>query len=210
VGENILDYSVNTAAVTVNLNATSPNATNLPLLTDTFTLLIGTNFNDILRGSATRSMVINAAGGVDQVYGGSGRDILIGGVAADQIFGGGGDDILVGGRISYDGVIAGLLAIQREWARTDLGYMERRANLRGQTTGGINGTYYLRSRTSTTDPLPGTLPEDNAVDALMGQLDRDWFLASERTGAVDTTADRQANAALPNFEEKELTGNVTW
>jgi hypothetical protein len=58
--------------------------------------------------------------------------------------------------------------------------------------------------------LPGTLPEDSAVDALMGQLDRDWFLASEKAGVVDTTSDRQANAALPNFEEKELTGNITW
>ena len=209
-GDNVLDYSVNTAAVTVNLNAATPNATNLPVLSDTFAILIGTNYNDILRGSATRGMVINASGGVDQVYGGSGRDILIGGVAADQIFGGGGDDILVGGRVSYDSAIVGLLAIQREWARTDLGYTERLANLRGQTAGGLNGTYYLRSRTSSTDPLPGTLPEDSAVDALMGQLDRDWFLASEKAGVVDTTSDRQANAALPNFEEKELTGNITW
>ncbi|MFM8326538.1 MAG: hypothetical protein ACKN9U_16895, partial [Pirellulaceae bacterium] len=79
-GDNVLDYSVNTAAVTVNLNAATPNATNLPVLSDTFAILIGTNYNDILRGSATRGMVINASGGVDQVYGGSGRDILIGGV----------------------------------------------------------------------------------------------------------------------------------
>ena len=209
-GDNVLDYSVNTAAVTVNLNATTPNATNLPLLTDTFAILIGTNYNDILRGSSSRGMVINASGGVDQVYGGSGRDILIGGIAADQIFGGGGDDILVGGRVTYDGVIAGLLAIQKEWLRTDLGYMERRANLRGQTAGGVNGTYYLRSRIGSSDPLPGTLPEDSAVDALMGQLDRDWFLASEKVGFVDTTSDRQGNPALPDFEEKERTGDVTW
>ncbi|MFM8175540.1 MAG: hypothetical protein ACKN81_18525, partial [Pirellulaceae bacterium] len=209
-GENILDYSVNTAAVTVNLQATTPNATNLPLLADSFSVLVGTNYNDVLRGSLTRGMVINGSGGVDQVYGGNGRDILIGGAAADQVFGGGGDDILVGGRVSFDGVIAGLLAVRREWLRTDLGYIERRANLRGETTGGLNGTYYLRSRTSSSDPLPGTLPEDNVVDALLGQLDRDWFLVSEKAGVVDTTSDRQANAALPNFEEKELTGNVTW
>jgi hypothetical protein len=44
----------------------------------------------------------------------------------------------------------------------------------------------------------------------MGQLDRDWFLASEKAGVVDTTSDRQANATLPNFEEKELTGIITW
>ncbi|MFM8327093.1 MAG: hypothetical protein ACKN9U_19725, partial [Pirellulaceae bacterium] len=120
-GENILDYSVNTAAVTVNLQATTPNATNLPLLADSFSVLVGTNYNDVLRGSLTRGMVINGSGGVDQVYGGNGRDILIGGAAADQVFGGGGDDILVGGRVSFDGVIAGLLAVRREWLRTDLG-----------------------------------------------------------------------------------------
>jgi hypothetical protein len=102
------------------------------------------------------------------------------------------------------------LAIQKEWLRTDLGYMERRANLRGQTAGGVNGTYYLRSRIGSSDPLPGTLPEDSAVDALMGQLDRDWFLASEKVGFVDTTSDRQGNPALPDFEEKERTGDVTW
>jgi parallel beta-helix repeat protein len=209
-GDNVLDYSLSTVAVTVNLNAAVPSGTNLPKLADSFSLLIGTNFNDILRGSTLRGMVINGSGGSDQIYGGNGRDILIGGIAVDQVFGGGGEDILVGGRVAYDGVIEGLLAIQREWSRTDLGYMERRANLRGQTAGGLNGTYYLRSRTSSSDPLPGTLPEDNAVDALMGQLDRDWFLASEKAGVVDTTSDRQANASLPNFEEKELTGIITW
>jgi hypothetical protein len=44
----------------------------------------------------------------------------------------------------------------------------------------------------------------------MGQLDRDWFLASEKVGFVDTTSDRQGNPALPDFEEKERTGDVTW
>ncbi|MEX0311216.1 MAG: hypothetical protein AB3N17_13340, partial [Tateyamaria sp.] len=58
--------------------------------------VIGTDFNDILRGNATDNL-IDGGLGRDFIEGREGNDTLIGGADNDRLFGGDGDDVLQGG-----------------------------------------------------------------------------------------------------------------
>jgi Ca2+-binding RTX toxin-like protein len=68
-------------------------------------IVIGSTFNDILRGSDDANELFGAKGhdelyggaGSDRLYGGEGEDKLFGGSGSDWLFGGGGVDILYGG-----------------------------------------------------------------------------------------------------------------
>jgi Ca2+-binding RTX toxin-like protein len=93
-GIDLLDLSDASAGLTLTLvqnsGNTTVNLTSVGLGTDTYKNiegLIGSDFNDVLTGSANG----------DRLYGGGGPDTISGGGGADTIGGGGGADLLNGG-----------------------------------------------------------------------------------------------------------------
>jgi PKD domain-containing protein/hemolysin type calcium-binding protein len=122
--------------------------------------------NDVLMGGAGNNVVFGEAGD-DTLYGNFGRNLLIGGAGADRLLGRPGDDILVGGTTAFDANEAALLAIIAEWTSA-ADYQTRIAHLRGTTTGGLNGSYFLNAT---------TVFDDLAVDRLYGSGGFDWFFA---------------------------------
>src|SRR5262249_33556023 len=88
------------------------------------------------------------------------------------------DDILIGGTTSYDSNTSALQAILSEWKRTDETYAVRISNIRGTTTGGLNGTFFFKS---------STVFDDSVADTLTGGLGLDWFWANL---AQDSLPDR--------------------
>ena len=56
---------------------------------------VGTNDNDIIRGSSGNDVIV-ALGGNDIVYGMSGNDVICGGDGNDRLYGNSGNDILIG------------------------------------------------------------------------------------------------------------------
>ena len=55
------------------------------------------------------------------------------------------------------------------WVFTDETYQQRIDHLRGTTTGGTNGSFFLKST---------TVKDDAKVDSLTGGLGMDWFWAN--------------------------------
>ncbi len=92
-------------------------------------------------GSAGNDILVGNGGNV--LNGGPGRDLLIAGAFASILNGGGDEDILIGGSTDYDTAPAALNAIMAEWARTDIGYETRVANLQS----GANGVPALNANT---------------------------------------------------------------
>jgi len=130
-------------------------------------LLFGGDVNDTLdaSGSIANNVLVGGAGN-DWLYGGSGRDLLSGGPGADTLRAGGGGDILIGGTTDYDANVQALLAVMKEWGRTDADYTTRVKHLNGTLSGGLNGSYRLTTT---------TVHDDNAVDSLYGGAGLDWF-----------------------------------
>lgn len=117
-------------------------------------------------GSIANNVLVGGAGN-DWLNGGSGRDLLSGGGGADTLRGGAGDDILIGGSTSYDANLQALLAVMREWGRTDADYATRVKHLQGSLSDGLNGTYRLTAT---------TVLNDNTLDNLYGEAGMDWFI----------------------------------
>src|SRR5205807_682916 len=130
-------------------------------------LLFGGDGNDTLdaSGSSANNVLVGGAGN-DWLYGGSGRDLLIGGLGADTLRAGGGGAILIGGYTDYDANLPALLAIMKEWGRTDADYNTRVKHLNGTLAGGLNGSYRLTTT---------TVHDDNTADSLFGGVGMDWF-----------------------------------
>src|SRR5204863_4203025 len=105
-------------------------------------LLFGGDGNDTLdAGGSTANNVLVGGAGNDTLLGGSGRDLLIGGAGADTLRAGGGGALLIGGTTDYDANVAALLAVMKEWGRTDVDYNTRVKHLSGTLAGGLNGSY---------------------------------------------------------------------
>ncbi len=154
-------------------------------------LLFGGDGNDTLyaldAGGSTANNVLVGGAGNDSITGGSGRDLLIGGLGADALGGAGGDDILIGGTTNYDANVQALLAIMKEWGRTDADYSTRVKHLQGSLGGGLNGSYFLTAATVHDD--------SNAVDNLYGNAGLDWFFAGGRGKKLDKVNDRGSEEA---------------
>ena len=195
LGDNILDYSLFTTAVVVDLQAATPSSTNVSSLTKTFPIIMGGSGNDTLKGSRTRSSVIVGGAGIDSILGGDLGDILVGGLGADSLRGGLGEDILVGGRITFDTDVVGLRSIFLEWTRSDRTVDQRFVNLTNNTSSGgtltspINGNFFLRGGE---DPNARTLLDDSVVDELFGGVESDWFVISASELANPAKHDRTA------------------
>jgi Ca2+-binding RTX toxin-like protein len=162
-GISTLDYSAYPSGVTVNLAAGQ--ATGFAEISNIRNVL-GSAFPDVLTGDALDN-VLAGNGGADVLSGGAGRDILIGCAGADQIDGGNGEDLLIAGTTSYDANTAALLALAREWSRTDADFMTRVMHLR--LGGGLNGTFVLK---------PSTVFDDAAADSVTGGMGPDWLWAN--------------------------------
>jgi acrosin len=145
-GNNTLDYSAYPTGVTVNL--ATGQATGFAGGISNIANVLGSAFADRLTGNA-------------------GRNVLIGGPGADILDGGDGDDLLIGGSTTYGANTAAVLAIVREWARTDASYSTRIAHL--SNGGGLNGTYVLNAT---------TLRDDGVADTFTGGPGSDWFLGN--------------------------------
>lgn len=141
--------------------------------------LIGTAFDDVLKGNAANNLILGGVGN-DKLWGGAGRDVLIGGLGRDVIQGSWDDDILIGGTTAFDNDRLTLQAVMAEWA---LGhdYITRVKNLTDGSGSSTrrNGNTFLNS---------STILDDHAVDMLFGGPGRDWFLAMPG----DRTPDRNS------------------
>jgi Ca2+-binding RTX toxin-like protein len=182
-GINWLDYSTWTNPVTVNL-ATGA-ATGLAGITNIQNVIGGAG-NDHLTGDAQGNILVDGAGN-DVLRAGSGRSLLIGGAGADTIIGGAGDDILISGTTSFDGNEAALMAILKEWQRTDKTYAQRIADLRNG--GGYNGSYKLIWGPTSTAGT--TVHDDGAPDILTGGPGLNWFFANLGAGVRDKITNRK-------------------
>ncbi len=81
---------------------------------------------------------------------------------------------MIGGTTSYDNNVAALLAIQAEWSRTDLAYVDRVNHI--MNGGGLNDPYLLNT---------SSVFADGAVDTLTGGQQLDLFFID----AFDTITD---------------------
>jgi Ca2+-binding RTX toxin-like protein len=143
--------------------------------------LFGGDGNDTLdaRGSTANNVLVGGAG-TDVLYGGSSRDLLIGGLGADALKGGGGDDILIGCATDYDANLTALLAVMKEWGRTDADYNTRVKHLGGSLSGGLNGSYFLNAT---------TVRDDAAIDSFYGEAGLDWLFARTKGPGKDKVND---------------------
>jgi Ca2+-binding RTX toxin-like protein len=135
------------------------------------TWLFGGNGNDLLVAGQKGGIAVGG-NGYDLLLGGLGRDVMIGGDGSDAVVGVSSDDILVAGFTTYDANEAALNAILREWSRTDASYATRVSHLMGLSSGGLNGSTYLK-----TDGSGQTVWDDyDDLDILYGMSGTDWFL----------------------------------
>jgi hypothetical protein len=175
-GRDTLDYSAWTVGVAVDLTAGS--ATAIAGGVSGITNVFGGAGNDSLTGGTLGGLLVGGAGN-DSLTGGAGRSILIGDQGSDTLVGGPDDDLLIGGTTTLDTNRAALLAILREWQRTDLSYSQRIGHLRHG--GGYNGSATLVWGT--------TVLDDQSPDVLTGGLGLDWFFANLALGQ-DMITDR--------------------
>jgi cyclophilin family peptidyl-prolyl cis-trans isomerase len=102
-GNNTLDFSHDTAGVTVNLGLNKGQAQSIApwkttlSLTGVINKLVGTAFADVLTGGSAATTEILSGKGNDTITGGSGDSILVGGGGADTITGGSGRNLIIGG-----------------------------------------------------------------------------------------------------------------
>jgi hypothetical protein len=140
-------------------------------------LLFGGDGNDTLdaSGSTANNVLVGGAGN-ETLIGGSGRDLLIGGLGADVLRAGSGGAILIGGPTDSDANVPALLALMKEWGRTDANYSTRVKHLNGSLSGGLNGSYRLTKT---------TVLDDSATDYLYGDAGLDWFVVSGKAKRKD-------------------------
>ena len=114
-------------------------------------------------------MLLGGAGD-DQLFGGSGRNLLIGGTGEDKLRSEG-EDILIGSTTAYDANETAMAALLAEWSSAQ-SYAQRVAHLSGQTPGGLNGSFVLR-----TTGAGATVFDDFVRDQISTKSGQDWVLA---------------------------------
>jgi Ca2+-binding RTX toxin-like protein len=102
-GYNALDFSKDTAGVTVNLGLDHGQAQTIAPWKTTLAIngiinkLTGTAFADVLTGGRAATTLIRSGAGNDKITGGSGDNILVGGGGNDTVTGGAGRNLLIAG-----------------------------------------------------------------------------------------------------------------
>jgi hypothetical protein len=134
--------------------------------------LYGGGGNDLLVGGSGTDMLFGQDGS-DTLIGGQGRDILFGGFGADLLYGHytraeltvqDDSDLLMGGTTVYENQPAALCAMLHEWSNLDIAFTDRQTHLR---QGLDNGTVLNDT----------TVLDDNAIDRLFSERQKDWFFA---------------------------------
>jgi hypothetical protein len=172
-GVNTLDYSSYTQSVTVDLQLGVATAVSGGV----------SGFQNVIGGQGNNLLVGGGAGGV--LTGGRGRNLIIDGSHGSsqaQLIGGGGDNLLIGGYTAYDQNLTALNALFQEWTRTDETFAQRIADLR--SGGGLNGSYVLNG---------STVFDASAQDQLTGGAGADWFLAGPGDVILNQHAGDQMN-----------------
>jgi phospholipase C len=118
--------------------------------------LFGGAGNDHFKAGGGVSVLVGGAGN-DELVGSLAASILIGGAGNDHLVGRSGNDLFIGGRTAFDANLAALKALSAEWARTDIAYGDKVAQLTGTETGGKNGAYFLNTATVFDDNSPDDL-----------------------------------------------------
>jgi cyclophilin family peptidyl-prolyl cis-trans isomerase len=190
-GYNTMDFSNDTAGVTVNLGldkgqaqAIAPWSTTLAI-TGVVNKLIGSAHNDVLTGGRAATTEIVAGVGNDEITGGSGNNILIGGSGADTITGGAGKNLIIGGsgnsnlyaKGTANTIFAGttnedsddqaLLNLLNQGSRISYGYSARRL---------------LASTSKNSSALSGptvAFQDVGAHDTIFGSGVNDWIMAGK-------------------------------
>jgi Ca2+-binding RTX toxin-like protein len=134
-----------------------------------WSILDGGAGHDRITGGGGNNIILGGDGN-DELSGKAGRDLLIGGRGSDEIDGGTGDDLIIAGYTSYDRNREALDAIMAEWT-SNRSFTQRRNNIMGTTSTGLNGTWRFKPMGSGRNVF-----DDNAVDYLWGGEGRDWFL----------------------------------
>ena len=134
-----------------------------------WSILNGGNGDDRIKAGDGANILVGGDGN-DRLDGQKGRDLLIGGRGSDRIDGGQADDLLIAGFTQFDDNREALLAIMKEWTRSD-SFTTRRSQLMGTTPGSLSGNFLLRPSGTNR-----TVFDDNALDELWGGEGRDWFL----------------------------------
>ncbi len=154
-------------------------------------LLFGGAGNDTFNidASIANNVLLGGAGN-DSLYAGSGRDLLIGGLGADTLRAAYGGAILIGGYTLYDANLPALLAIMKEWGRTDVDYSTRIKHLQGASPGGLNGSYRLTT---------ASVHDDVAVDSLNGWAGMDWFFVGGTGKKRDKVYDQTSGEVITSI-----------
>jgi hypothetical protein len=150
-------------------------------------VITGGTGNDVLMASGLAPAVIAGGDGDDELYGSSGRSLLIGGRGADRITGGSGGDVLIAGYTAYDDDLDALTALHGVWVDTTRTYAQRVAAL--QSAGTLPGGIRLDA---------STVFHDTSADVLTGGAGQDWFL-------FDPTLDEATDDG--SGEQSGFTGN---
>jgi hypothetical protein len=161
-GVNTLDYSAWKAPVSVNLQ------TNLATATAGIANIqnvLGGLGNDSLAGDSASNILVGNAGNDTLDSGNGGKDLLIGGAGADRIYDYFTDDVIVAGSTKYDAHVDALASILAEWARTDIGYPAKVADLKNG--GGLNGQVVLSG---------AAVIDDNAIDTILSPGGFNWYV----------------------------------
>jgi Ca2+-binding RTX toxin-like protein len=179
-GIDTADYSIQTQAVVVTLNAaTAANVTVGGTLADTVANIesvIGGSANDVMVGDARANRLVGY-GGADTLTGGAGADVLIGGAGLDVLDGGLGSD-----RVDYGAETAAVVAILNGATAATI------------TVGGVNAdtvrnieciTGGSGADTLTGDGLRNQLRGGTGADILNGKLGSDLL-----SGGSDLEIDR--------------------
>lgn len=117
-----------------------------------------------------------------------GNDVIIGGTGKDDLKGGDGDDLILGGYTSFDNDPDALNWILTEW-RSALSYADRINNL--QT--GV-GPQQIALKTNGPD---ATVFDDGDKDKLKGEKGRDWFLGDDDD---DDIKDRKSDEVFTDID----------
>jgi hypothetical protein len=190
-GNNWLDYSAYTTAVTVNL------ATNTATGIDGGLAGGISNIRNVRggQGGGSNTLIGNSQGniliggsGTNTITGGSGRSILIGGTGKDTVTGGSGNDILIAGYTDYDTSSlandVALEAILTEWQSAD-SYTTRISKIKAGVGGAkfVWGTTVHDNSTSNANKLTGA-DEPGA---------HNWFFANLSHTTTNRSTGEQLN-----------------
>jgi hypothetical protein len=155
-------------------------------------IVLGQGTYDYLdaRALSVSSVLVGGAGS-DYLYGGTGRNLLIGGLGADHLYAGSAGDILIAGYTSYDNNPTALAYVMAEWDRTEVSYTTRVKQLGGNQSGGLNGSYFLKSAT--------VFDDNNTPDVLTGGAGMDWFFAHKKGKHPDQVIGETSGEVVTNI-----------